>query len=1136
MIKNFFDLELLQDDYKRIYSSARSGIPTAVFGVSDVNKYFTASLFKGKTVYVTSNAQAAKKAAESISAFCGEEVVYLPAKDEVLLYKNALSKDSLFLRTEALYKIQCGARFVATDIEALIQLFPKNVKSITFKKNCDYDFITLSEKLVGLGYSREFEIESKGTFALRGDILDIYPVNGEHPYRIDFFGDTVEAIRPYDIDTKERLPFEDEITVIGASDIFVEKSDENKILTAIDNSLKRCKNSAQYTRMSEIAEEVVNNLYTPASASFLMSSLSNAVSFFEFIDGDSTFIFDEPSQIYDRIDALEKEHGERFKSLYESGEVFPFALGQFISPEDTLNGIARVRKVGLQLFASPVKLFNALRSFNYKSAPVSNYLNSIPELFKDVSSWLTNKYRVVLCCGDAGRTQKMRDALYDNGFSPYELPVNCSYLKGVSVCENYVEKGMILHEDKIVVVGTGNMYTKTGVQKRIKRRRGDVFTAPEIGDFAVHEIHGVGRIRGTQKIESSEGVKEYVAVEYGGGDMLYVPVEQIDTLTKYTGGDSPKLSKIGGQEFARVKERVRNSLKKLAFDLKALYAERQKKQGYVFPENKEMMDEFASAFEFTETADQMSSITEVVEDMTSGKVMDRLLCGDVGFGKTEVAFRAIFLCVLGGKQAVLMCPSTILCQQHYKNAVERFKNFGVNVEVLNRFKSPKEQEDILNRLAKGKIDLLVGTHRLLSKDVKFNDLGLLVLDEEQRFGVEHKEKLKTLKNSVDCLTMTATPIPRTLHMSLSGIRDISTIETPPSLRLPVQTYVLEESEALLRDACIRELSRGGQIFVLYNRVESIHSFAQRLKEIVPEAEITVAHGRMEKATLERNVYGFYEGKSNVLVTTTIIENGIDLPNANTIIIIDADRLGVSQLYQLRGRVGRGNKMAHAYFTYKPQKVMTEEATKRLQAIMEFTSLGSGFKIAMRDLQIRGAGNVLGAEQHGHMDKVGYELYSKLLKEEITGEEQGVAELEINATAYIPEKYMESSSIRMDAYKQIAEIRTVEDYKRVCASLEESYGKIPSEVHGLLVIAVLKGYCTKFAVNKIVVNSKRAAIEFKNINAINKDGLKSALEKYKSQVSLSMVNCPAIEFPVNKNPVLTMRGMIKFLKYAELSLV
>ncbi len=507
------------------------------------------------------------------------------------------------------------------------------------------------------------------------------------------------------------------------------------------------------------------------------------------------------------------------------------------------------------------------------------------------------------------------------------------------------------------------------------------------------------------------------------------------------------------------------------------------------------------------------------------------MCGDVGYGKTEVALRAVYLCVLGGKQAAIMCPSTVLSEQHFNTASERFKEFGLRVEVLNRFKTAAKQEKILTALQKGDIDLIIGTHRLLSSDVKFYDLGLLVLDEEQRFGVEHKEKIKHIKKDIDCLTMTATPIPRTLHMSLAGIRDISTINTPPLKRLPVQTYVIEESETLIRDAGIREISRGGQVFILYNRVETISSFAGRIAEILPEAKVCYAHGRMDREALENSVYSFYRGEKNVLVTTTIIENGIDLPNANTIIIIDSDRLGISQLYQLRGRVGRGSRLAQAYFTFKGDKVLTSDATERLKAIMRFTELGSGFKIAMRDLEIRGAGNVLGAEQHGHMDKVGYELYSKLLKEELTGEKQLSTELDIKATAYIPEKYVESSAGRLDCYKQIAEIRSVEDYKRVCLSIEDNYGPMPDEVLNLLVIAVLKSYAAKLNVRKISVNSKYGALELPSINVLNAAGMAAALDKFTGGYKLSMTSAPCIVFTPRQSPTKTMLEMTKFLKFA-----
>lgn len=1134
MTPDFFKAENLNGEYSSVNKDLREGIPVALFGVSDEYKHFITSLMEGKTVYIAADLQKAKKAAEAISAFSGEEAVYLPPKDEILLYKNALSRDSFYARINALYKIERGARFIVTDIEGAMQLFPARMSGVSFERGRSYNYSLIPETLISLGYSREYTVDTVGTFAIRGDILDIFPVNSEHPYRIDFFGDDVEAVRPYDAETGERLPSEDHVDILAASDVFVAEEDKKTILTALDGGIKGAKSPAAFNRLSAIAEGIKENMFSPAAAQYLFPVLSGARDIFSFMGEGVTFVLDEPNSLYESMNAVYGEHTERYNELKTGGEVFPFSLNQLVSPEAFLSGLKNCRRAGLQHFASDIKMFSPLKLYNLKSSPVSNYMNDMPGLISDIKAWLTNGYRVLLCCGEDGRAEKMRGYLADNSYSSRSLPSDSRLLKGITVCDEKIERGLILHAEKLALIGYGNMYTKAAAERRLKRRRGDVFTAPEIGDYAVHEIHGIGKITGTKKIETTDGIKEYVAVQYGGGDYLYVPVEQIDILTKYTGGDEPKLSKIGGAEFERVKERVRASIKKLAVDLKGLYAARQKQKGYAFPENRELMDEFAYSFKYNETADQLSSIAEITADMCSEKVMDRLLCGDVGFGKTEVAFRAAYLCVLGGKQAALMCPSTILSSQHFNTAVERFKDFGVNIELLNRFVSPKKQEEILRNLAEGKIDFVIGTHRLLSKDVKFYDLGLLIIDEEQRFGVEHKEKLKTLKKNVDCLTMTATPIPRTLDMSLSGIRDISNIDTPPEKRIPVQTYVVEESESTIRDACLRELSRGGQVFILYNRVETIYKFSARIKEIIPEGSVITVHGQMEKTSLEQNVIAFYQGKANILVTTTIIENGIDLPNANTLIVIDADRLGVSQLYQLRGRVGRGTRMAHAYFTYKPQKVMTSDAQKRLETIMQFTSLGSGFKIAMRDLQIRGAGNVLGAEQHGHMDKVGYELYSKLLKEELTGEEQTIAELDINASAYIPEWYIESSAGRMDSYKQIAEIKTLSDYKRVITSLEDTYGKMPDSVFTLLIIAVLKSYCAKYNAKKITVNERGGAIEFSSLSTLNDAGIVKAMEAYKNHVGISMVKNPAITFTSEKSPVFTMRKMIKFLKYAEVS--
>ncbi len=1128
MKRNFFTANEIGGEYPSFVEEVRRGTPTAVFGVSDSLKYLLASILPCPVVYITADTTSAQKAAENLRAISGKSVGVLSAKDEVLLYRKALSKDALFRRLNGIHALQTGGEIVTAEIDALLQLFPKKIPTLTFTEGEEFDFSTLAARLVELGYTRSFEVETRGVFALRGDILDIYPVNG-NAVRIDFFGDTVEKIKPYDIVTGERLAGVKQVTLLAATDLFVEEEEKILLRERLEKEVKSFKTSESYTRARAIADEIIGEDF---NSSFLLPLLKNSTDFFSILPENAVVIFDEGKTLWDKFNGLYKEHEERFYRLREGGEGFTFTRNQYTDKESFLERVKGVRRVALQTFTGNPFFFQPLKTYNFSFTPTAKYLNGVSALLTDIHNWTKGGYRVMLYCGDSARAEKMSEKLGEEYLSTVKLPDALSALKGVCILDEKLDKGMVLHECKLAVIGTGDLYTKVENTRRIRRKRGDMFVAPEVGDFVVHETHGIGKAVGMKKIETTDGTKEYLAVSYKDGDMLYVPAECMDVLSKYVGDSDPTLSKIGGADFERVKARVKASLKKLAFDLKKLYAERAENRGFAFPPNEVFMREFEDAFPYDLTLDQAASVAEIKADMYSEKVMDRLLCGDVGFGKTEVAFRAIYLCVLAGKQAALMCPSTVLCSQHFNTATARFSEFGVTVACLNRFNTPKEQEKILKGLREGKIDLVIGTHRLLSADIQFKNLGLLVLDEEQRFGVEHKERIKNMRKDIDCLTMTATPIPRTLHMSLSGIRDISTIQTPPSERLPVQTYVVEETETLIRDACIRELSRGGQVFILYNKVESIFTFAARVKEILPEANISVAHGRMDKNTLENAVLNFYGGKSDILITTTIIENGIDLPNANTLLVIDSDRLGISQLYQLKGRVGRGSRLAHAYFTFKAERVMTSNASARLKAIMEFTELGSGYKLAMRDLEIRGAGNVLGAEQHGHMDKVGYELYSKLLKEELTGESTTVAELDVRVNAYIPEKYIESSAGRLDSYKQIAEMQTVADYKRVYASLRDTYGELPRAVENLLVIAVLKSYAAKFNIKKIALIEGVGSLEFPSVESLGDKRLQAALDKYTKGVRLNMSAAPVVEFFGHRENTVLMAEMTKFLKFAS----
>ena len=674
MKREFFTFENLGGEYPSLNTELRRGTPTAVFGVSDSLKYLIAGLIPAPIVYITADSVSARKAAQNISALSGKKTEVLSAKDEVLSYRKALSKDSLFRRLNGVYAMQNGCPVIVAEIDALIQLFPKKLPVIALEEGEDRDFLSLPEDLTKMGYIRTFEVESKGSFALRGDILDIYPVNAENPVRVDFFGDTVEKIKPYDIVTGERLAGVKRVEILSATDVIVSGNDLPRIASALDKGVKAFKTSESYARASEIAGEILSA--ENGESSFVLPLLENSVDFFSVLPPDCVLVFDEGKTLFDKFNGLYKEHEERFHRLTAGGEAFDFSFAQYTDKNAFLSGILRCRRLALQTFTGNPFFFEPLKIFNFTATPVARYLNGFPALLTDIKNWLRGGYRVLLCCGDEKRAVKMTENLSEQYISTVKLPDSLPEMKGVCVLESKVDKGMVLHDSKTAIVGEGDLYTKAPDNRRIRRKRGDMFSAPEVGDFVVHETHGIGKVVGTKKIETTDGTKEYIALAYKDGDMLYVPAESMDVLSKYVGESNPHLSKIGGAEFERVKARVKASLKKLAFDLKQLYAERAENKGFAFPANEAFMREFEDSFEYLPTPDQAASIEEIKEDMTSNKVMDRLLCGDVGFGKTEVAFRAVYLCVLAGKQAALMCPSTVLCRQHFQTAEARFAPFG----------------------------------------------------------------------------------------------------------------------------------------------------------------------------------------------------------------------------------------------------------------------------------------------------------------------------------------------------------------------------------------------------------------------------------------------------------------------------
>ena len=1117
MLKDYLTPENLGGELAEIGRNIRGGIPSAVFGVNFAEKCLIASSVGLPVLYIVKDGLYGAKIAEELTALSGERTVYLPAKDDVLLYKSAFDRTSLFARLNALYEIKNGARFVVTTFQSLLQLFPRDIPTIKIRKNEVYDIGGIVNRLVKFGYRREEFADDRATFALRGDILEINPVNGEYSYRVDFFGDEVESVFRFYGEDRENKTAVTEFEIIAATDVIVGDDEVEDIKQTLRQSLSKFGTLS----VRDDARKIVNDLEEKLDGGvpcgelqFVMPILKSVTDdFTTYMPMDTLVVYDESKMLVDGITATLKDHSERLLTLGRAGKIFDFSARQLSDCRKLIKRLNSFREVAFQNITTTINFFNPLKTYSLRCSQVARYTADFEAIYDDVKNWKFGGYKVIICCGNDKRADSLSDELYARGCMCVRGD-NAEARNGVAVVTSYfLPSGLIYHSAKLVLIGTGDLYIATKENKRIKRKRGDLFQAPEVGDYAVHEVHGIGYVKGVKRITTQEGSKDYVAVEYLGGDTLYVGVDQMDKLTKYMGGgEKPRLNRIGGKEFERIKERVKASISEMTIDLKKLYKARKEKKGFAFSADDAFSEEFDEAFEFEPTEDQIQSVAEIKADMESEKVMDRLLCGDVGFGKTEVAFRAAFKAIADGKQVALVCPTTILCEQHYRAAKKRFENFGVRIESLNRFKTSAQQKKIITDLADGLISFVIGTHRLFGSDVKFHDLGLLVLDEEQRFGVEHKEKLKLLKENVDTLTMTATPIPRTLHMSLAGIRDISVINTPPNIRIPVQTYVVEESDALFKDAITRELAREGQVLVMHNRVETIYKLADKLKTIVPEAKIIVAHGQMDAKTLEDSVMKFYDGDYNVLVATTIIENGIDLPRANTIIVTDSDKLGLSTLYQLKGRVGRSNVMAHAYFTFDRDKVMSEAAYKRLSALTEFTEMGSGYKIAMRDLEIRGAGNVMGKEQHGHMDKVGYELYNKLLKESLgeTKKESDV-ELDVNMDAYIPEDYISTSSSRMDCYKQIAEITADEDDERVTRSLEEYYGKIPREVRNLILIAKLKAAAKKRGAVKVAVGSKKSYVELSDISCLQNAGLMDELLRRKDKISFEFSATPVIDF-------------------------
>jgi len=1015
------------------------------------------------------------------------------------------------------------------------------------------DFV---EQAIIKGYQRVEEIEKPGELSVRGGIVDIFPLTYPQPIRIEWFDIEIDSIRTFDVNSQLSLEKLSQITIPPAQELIADKNTFVALAMRVKEWLKEQEQRIHDKNIRTKLREKINweieqlNLgnYFPGIEKYRNVIYPNGKNIFNFFSEDSLIFFDEPARIKEVAEQIDREEKEWFKQLIEQGEYLPQLISSY-SFSDAIN--KKYNNLFLSTFVKQISNVQIQNIIQFVQKPVMNFHGQLPFLKNEIDRFIKNKFKIIFLAADYDRAKRLKRILADFKIEAEIAKENLPISTNIEIMIGNLQTGFELPLLKLILFTEGEIFT----QKQQKAKKLTVKTNAEriksylelkVGDYVVHVNHGIGRFLGIETLVVDGVHKDYLYIKYAGNDKLYVPIEQIDLVQKYTGAEDkePKLYSLGGSEWAKVKNKVRSSVKDIAEDLIKLYAKRKASVGYSFSPDTVYQREFEALFPYEETKDQLRAIEEIKRDMERPYPMDRLLCGDVGYGKTEVAIRAAFKAVMDGKQVAVLVPTTILAQQHYETFIERFAGYPVKIEVLSRFRSRKEQLKTIKMLNEGIVDIVIGTHRLLSKEIYFKDLGLLIVDEEQRFGVTHKEKLKKLKANVDVLTLTATPIPRTLHMSMLGVRDLSVIETPPENRYPVQTFVMEYSNILVKEAIERELAREGQVYFLYNQVKSIQQMAENIANLVPVARIAVAHGQMAENELERIMLDFLEGEYDVLVSTTIIETGVDIPNVNTLIVYDADKMGLSQLYQLRGRVGRSNRIAFAYFTYQRDKVLTEVAEKRLQAIKEFTELGSGFKIAMRDLAIRGAGNLLGAEQHGFIASVGFELYSNMLRDainELKGEEEFVPlsepELQLNIDAYIPAYYIDSTMHKIEMYKKIAAAKKIEEIENIEEELVDRFGDLPKPVENLLKIAKIKAYAYQYKIDKIIQKGTEIEIIFNQAQSNLLDGEKLinfVSSEYISRVRLGAgLNITIFYIIKGMNLDEWLKGLVNFLRKLQI---
>ena len=1144
------------EEYDQLIRGIKQGeFPVQLIGCMDTQEshmIYGTGRDKRIRLVITHNEVRAKELVEDLKLY-DHDVMYYPAKDFIFysadVHGQAIVKERLKVIKRLLEKEPLT---VVTTLDGGMdyclpfERYQENRIHVAEEEILDLE--EFKKNLVAIGYENTGQVQKEGEFSVRGGIIDVFPLTEECPYRIELWGDEVDGIRRFDVESQRSVETVSEIEIYPATEIFLE---EDRILEGMhrmeeemQTCVRRFEDEGKKEEASRLRQSVANFRETYEVyhglvnlESYVSYFTKNVSSFFDYFKGEDVCVYlDEPARCIEKGEAVEYEFRESMVSRLEKGYILPGQMEVLFSLPVLLKKLSELPLLLMTALDMKVKEFNVRHKYNFQIQAAPSYNNNFSLLAKDILRLRKNGYRVLVLSASGTRAERLCQDLQD-----YEIPAFYSrdlsheLLPGeVMIGKGTLRKGFEYPNLRFVVMTEGDIFggVKKKRKKRVKRYEGAAihsFNDLKIGDYVVHENHGLGIYEGIEKIEVDHITKDYLKVAYAGGSNLYIPATSLEVLQKYAGSDAakvPKLNKLNSPEWKKTKTRVKGAVKEIAQELVDLYAKRQAKQGHAFEKDTVWQREFEEVFPYEETEDQLHAIEDTKKDMESIKAMDRLICGDVGYGKTEIAIRAAFKAVMDGKQVAVLVPTTILAGQHYNTFVQRMRDYSVEVGMLSRLRTPKENRETVEKLRKGAIDIVIGTHRLLAKDVVYKDLGLLIVDEEQRFGVTHKEKLKQLKNDIDVLTLTATPIPRTLHMSLVGIRDMSVLEEPPVDRMPIQTFVMEKNDEIVREAILRELGRGGQVYYVYNRVANMDIIAGEVQKLVPEAIVAYAHGQMNERELERTMFAFVNGEIDVLVSTTIVETGLDIPNVNTIIIDEADKLGLSQLYQLRGRVGRSNRTAYAFLMYKRDKMLKEVAEKRLAAIKEFTELGSGFKISMRDLEIRGAGNLLGARQHGHMEAVGYDLYCKMLNEAVKrlkGEKVENDEFETNIDlkmdAFIPADYIPNEFQKLDVYKRIAEIETEPERDDMVDELIDRFGEPPQSVCNLLEIALLKAKAHDAYITAIVEKANQIRITMFPQAKVATDKIPDLLAAYQGKLRFVPETTPYFVYQQKEEPLL-----------------